>query len=43
MPINQHLMDNLLKEYGPKKGKDVYYGMEQKAKIKAKIAAKKKK
>lgn len=43
MPINESLMKNLLKEYGNKKGKEIYYAMEQKRKMKEKIAAKKKK
>lgn len=31
MPIKKKLMNNLKKKYGEKKGKDVYYGLEQKA------------
>ena len=36
MPINQKKMKALKKEYGAKKGKDVYYALEQKAKQKKK-------
>lgn len=38
MPINKKKMDALKKQYGAKKGKDVYYALENKAK-----ASKKKK
>ena len=34
MPIKIKLMKNLKKEYGSKRGVDVYYGMETKAKKK---------
>jgi len=44
MPINQSLMDSLKKEYGNKKGEDIYYAMEAKRKaMKAKIDSKRKK
>lgn len=36
MPINKKLMANLIKQYGGKKGQDVYYAMENKAKHKGK-------
>lgn len=36
MPVNQKKMKALKKEYGSKKGKDVYYALEQKAKKKKK-------
>lgn len=36
MPINEKKMRALVKEYGAKKGKEVYYAMEQKAKKSAK-------
>lgn len=32
MPINKGMMRELVKEYGEKKGKEVYYAMEQKRK-----------
>ena len=38
MPVNRKKMDALKKQYGAKKGKDVYYALENKAK-----ASKKKK
>ena len=38
MPINKKKMNALKKQYGAKKGKDVYYALENKAK-----ASKKKK
>jgi hypothetical protein len=39
MPINQHLMDSLLEGYGTKKGRNIYYALEEKRKqMKAKIA-----
>lgn len=39
MPINQHLMGSLLEEYGTKKGRNIYYALEEKRKkMKAKIA-----
>jgi len=34
MPVNRKKMKNLKKEYGPKKGEDVYYAMENKMKKK---------
>jgi hypothetical protein len=34
MPIKRKMMNALKKEYGSKKGKDVYYAMEQKSKKK---------
>jgi hypothetical protein len=36
MPVNQKKMKALKKQYGSKKGEDVYYAMEQKAKSKRK-------
>lgn len=36
MPLNQKKMKALKKEYGAKKGKDVYYSLENKAKQKKK-------
>jgi len=36
MPVNRKKMAALKKEYGEKKGKDVYYALEQKAKKKKK-------
>lgn len=36
MPINEKKMKALKKEYGAKKGKQVYYALEQKAKKKGK-------
>ena len=30
MPINKDLYNALIKKYGPKKGKEVYFGMENK-------------
>jgi hypothetical protein len=36
MPINRKKMAALKKEYGEKKGKNVYYALEQKAKKKKK-------
>lgn len=41
MPVNQKKMKALKKEYGPKKGEQVYYAMEQKAKSKKKRTKKK--
>lgn len=32
MPVNTKLMSNLQKQYWPKKGKNVYYAMEQEKK-----------
>lgn len=32
MPINQQKMKSLKKQYGEKKGEDVYYALENKAK-----------
>ena len=32
MPINQKMMKSMQKQYGKKKGKDVYYAVEQKQK-----------
>lgn len=32
MPVVQSLMDNLVKRYGPEKGKRVYYAMEAEGK-----------
>jgi hypothetical protein len=36
MPVNKKKMAALVKEYGEKKGKEVYYAMEQKEKSKKK-------
>jgi len=36
MPINRKKMQALKKEYGAKKGKNIYYALEQKAKKKHK-------
>ena len=30
MPVNQKLMQSLIKEYGKEKGRRIYYAMEQK-------------
>ena len=44
MPINKNMMAAMMKEYGVKKGKEVYYATEMKQKMmKDKIASKKKK
>ena len=32
MPVNRKMMKNLKKEYGEKKGEDVYYAIENKRK-----------
>jgi len=32
MPVNRKMMNTIKKEYGPKKGEDVYYAMENKMK-----------
>ena len=32
MPVNKPMMRNMMKEYGKKKAKDVYYGLENKMK-----------
>lgn len=34
MPQNQKMMKSMMKEYGSKKGKDVYYAVENKQKKK---------
>lgn len=34
MPVNRKKMRALQKEYGAKRGKDIYYAIEQKAKSK---------
>ncbi len=31
-PVNEHMMKSMQKYYGKKKGKEVYFAMEQKAK-----------
>jgi len=36
MPVNESMMANMRKQYGAKKGKDVYYALENKMKSKAK-------
>jgi hypothetical protein len=36
MPINRKKMNALVKEYGKKKGEDIYYALEQKQKQKNK-------
>lgn len=43
MPVNKNKMAALKKEYGAKKGEDVYYAMENKAKHKKKSKSKRKK
>lgn len=43
MPVNQKVMRNLKKEYGAKKGKSVYYALENKGKIKPATKSKGKK
>ncbi len=44
MPIVQKEMDAMIKQYGPQKGKEVYFALEAKRKaVKAKIDAKKSK
>jgi hypothetical protein len=42
MPINKSMMENMKKQYGAKKGKDVYYAVEAKQKAAAKKKPKKK-
>ena len=34
MPVVRKIMQNLIKQYGKKKSKNVYYGMETKGKLK---------
>lgn len=41
MPVNQKKMKAMKKEYGSKKGKQVYYALEQKQKSKQKPKGKK--
>ncbi len=41
MPINAEMMASMVKKYGAKKGKDVYYGVEMKNKKKMKLKRKK--
>ncbi len=41
MPVNQSKMKALKKEYGAKKGKSVYYALENKSKTKPKSKGKK--
>ena len=41
MPINKSMMESMKKQYGAKKGKDVYYAVESKQKSAAKKKAKK--
>jgi len=36
MPVNRKMMKNMKKEYGEKKGENVYYAMENKMKTKTK-------
>lgn len=43
MPINKKKMSSLKKQYGAKKGEDVYYALEAKEKKKAKHKKKSKK
>ena len=40
MPINQSLMAALIKRYGAKKGRDIYYAMESKDDARIKPAIK---
>lgn len=42
MPVNKKMMKDLKKEYGAKKGKSVYYALENKQKAAKKAPAKKK-
>ena len=42
MPINKSLMEELIKKYGPKKGREIYYKMESKGDKATKPAAVKK-
>ena len=37
MPIDEKKMKALIKQYGAKKGKDIYYALEQKSKKKSKV------
>lgn len=41
MPVNQKKMKNMKKEYGAKKGKQVYYAMEMKQKAAKKTTKRK--
>lgn len=43
MPVNRKKMSNLKKEYGEKKGKSIYYALENKEKVKQKKSSTKKK
>lgn len=43
MPINRKMMRNLKREYGAKKGEDIYYAMENEGKVPASGKRKKKK
>ena len=43
MPINKQMMADMVKRYGKKKAKDVYYAVEQKQKSSKKKPSKKKK
>lgn len=43
MPVNKKIMAKLKKEYGAKKGKSVYYAMENSGKIKPRRKKKRKK
>lgn len=40
MPVNKSMMQAMKKEYGSKKGKQVYYAIEAKQKAKAKSKSK---
>lgn len=42
MPINKEKMKSMTKQYGSKKGKQVYYALENKRKAESKIKKKKK-
>lgn len=42
MPINKKMMESMKKQYGAKKGKDVYYTVEQKQKTSSKKKKKQK-
>jgi hypothetical protein len=41
MPVNKSMMESMKKQYGAKKGKNVYYAVEQKQKAAAKKQKKK--
>lgn len=35
MPVNKSMMQSMIKQYGKKKGKEVYYAVEMKSKSKS--------